>query len=538
MHDVRKVEPILVFEGILGDKKYMLVRTARYSLALSLASLLPYCNPATSLAAPQSIVLDAALANGSKSLTVIFTPASSAVGCTYSLYGSPVRSKLATQITAATLLSDLTGASGRSVLQANSVKRLRITGKRAPRIYFRAQLQCPDGVVLSNIDSVRPKIRKKGGLRKASRWVQDLEGRFSSSTLRIARAFSNLSFQAPVDLQNAGDGTNRLFVVEQGGRIHVFENNPEVAAKILFLDIHTKVVSGGERGLLGLAFHPQYSSNGYFYVHYSKAGSGDTVIARYRVSSGNANVADPASELVILEVEQPYTNHNGGTIVFGPDGFLYIALGDGGSGGDPEGHGQNRQTLLGSILRIDVDNPANGGNYGIPSDNPFVGNTQGFKEEIYAYGLRNPWRISFDSQTGRLWAGDVGQGRREEVDIIENGKNYGWNIMEGSICYSPSSGCNLSGLTLPVTDYSHSVGSSITGGYVYRGTSNPSLIGLYVYADFISGMLWSLAYDGINGTNYDLFSTELQISSFGVDENRELYFLSYADGTIYAFSST
>mgnify|MGYP001262301701 CR=1 FL=1 len=244
-------------------------------------------------------------------------------------------------------------------------------------------------------------------------------------------AFPNLTFARPVDLQHAGDGSDRIFIVEQAGVIRVFANTSSVATADTFLNIQNRVNdSGNEEGLLGLAFHPNFATNGYFYVNYTASNPRRTVVARYRVSA-NPNRADANSEFVLLTVNQPYENHNGGQLAFGPDGYLYIGMGDGGSGGDPQNNGQDRRGLLGDMLRIDVDNPAGGLNYGIPPDNPFVGNTSGYREEIYAYGFRNPWRFSFDFVTGWLWVGDVGQGSREEVDIVEKGLNYGWRIMEG-----------------------------------------------------------------------------------------------------------
>jgi hypothetical protein len=233
-------------------------------------------------------------------------------------------------------------------------------------------------------------------------------------------------------------------------------------------------------------------------------------------------------------VGQPFGNHNGGQIRFGLDGFLYIALGDGGSGGDPQDNGEDLTTLLGSLLRIDVDNPSGGMNYGMPTDNPFVGNTEGARKEIYAYGLRNPWRFSFDPPTGTLWLADVGQGSLEEIDIIEAGGNYGWDIMEGTQCFEPSSGCNTDGLILPVHEYGRSLGQSVTGGFVYRGARVPGLIGQYVYADFVSGRIW--AYTEVTDTNVELLDTNLGISAFGVDEAQELYFTAF-DGRIYRFTT-
>ena len=254
---------------------------------------------------------------------------------------------------------------------------------------------------------------------------------FAQISLELEPAFDNLSFDRPVDIQHAGDGTNRVFVVEQHlGRIQVFENDKSVGSSQTFLEL-AEVNTGFEEGLLGLAFHPDYETNGHFFVYYSTSGPRRSVVSRFTVDASNPNVADPASELVILEIAQPFSNHNGGQLAFGPfDGHLYIGLGDGGDGGDPQDHGENRQTLLGSMLRINVDNATEATPYEIPADNPYVGNTNEFREEIFAYGLRNPWRFSIDPETGDIWAGDVGQGTWEEVDLIVNGGNYGWDIME------------------------------------------------------------------------------------------------------------
>lgn len=352
----------------------------------------------------------------------------------------------------------------------------------------------------------------------------------------IEVAFPHLSFMRPVDLQHAGDSSGRLFIVEQRGRIFVFPNEASVPEAEVFLDIRSRVFSrGNERGLLGLAFHPDYAANGYLFVNYTAENPKRTVIARFQVDSTHVNRGDVNSEVVLLEIDQPYGNHNGGQIAFGPDGYLYIALGDGGSAGDPEQRSKNPAELLGSILRIDVDHPADGKNYGIPADNPFVGNTSGYHEEIYAYGLRNPWRFSFDPDTGQLWAGDVGQNRREEVDIIVNGGNYGWDVMEGNDCFEPRFRCDKEGLIPPVWEYGRRQGGSITGGYVYRGERRPELVGSYIYADYVSGRIWALR-QGEEVENTLLMDSDLNISSFGVDANRELYFCAF-DGKIYRFAS-
>lgn len=356
---------------------------------------------------------------------------------------------------------------------------------------------------------------------------------------QIELAFPNLTFSQPVDLQFAPDSSDRLFVVEQAGRIFSFANEKQTSQKNLFLDITDRVNDiGSEEGLLGLAFHPQFRTNGYFFVDYTAANPRRSVISRFRIDLNNPNQADPNSEFVLLEVNQPFSNHNGGQIQFGPDGYLYIGLGDGGSGGDPLGNGQNRQTLLGALLRIDVDKTSPGKNYAIPPDNPFAGNTNNFREEIYAYGLRNPWRFTFDLSSGWLWLADVGQNRYEEVNIIRSGGNYGWNIMEGFQCFSPPTGCNSAGLEMPVWVYNHSVGQSITGGYVYRGTRVPELYGKYIYGDFVSGRIWSLSYDGTNPPqNSELLNTSLAISTFGRDENNRLFIVDYG-GRIFQFEES
>ncbi len=358
---------------------------------------------------------------------------------------------------------------------------------------------------------------------------------------QLEEAYPNLSFTNPVDFQ-AYNGTTDVFVVEQAGIIKRFNNSPTVDSYTVFLDITEDVYSGGERGLLGLAFHPNFTSNGLFYVYYTVSDPRPTVdsrsiVAQFNVSQTDPLIADPQTKMIIMEIDQPYGNHNAGQIDFGPDNYLYIALGDGGSGGDPLNNGQNRATLLGSILRIDIDNSTDGKNYSIPVDNPFVGNSEGYREEIYAYGLRNPWRFSFDTDMDRLWVGDVGQSEYEEVDIIEKGKNYGWKIMEGEHCYSPSAGCNTTGLELPIIEYSHSVGNSITGGYVYRGEAIPSLVGKYIYGDYGSGRIWALEYDGMNDPiNTELMLSGKAISSFGTDAENNLYVLHYF-GEIYLLTS-
>jgi glucose/arabinose dehydrogenase len=330
-------------------------------------------------------------------------------------------------------------------------------------------------------------------------------------------------------MQVAPGDNSTFYVAQQDGVIRSFANSESVSQSEQFFDVSSLIAnSSDERGLLGLAFHPNFSENGYFYVHYTDLDD-DSEIARFTRGQGLA------SKKTILKVDQPFTNHNGGQLAFGPDGFLYIALGDGGSGGDPLNNGQDGTTLLGSIVRLDVDTPDNV-LYRIPARNPFVGNSSGFREEIYAYGFRNPWRISFDPVTDRLFAGDVGQGQVEEIDLVLPGRNYGWNIMEGSRCFNPSSNCNRNGLELPIAEYFHPTGFAVIGGYVYRGSRVPGLSGAYLYGDFATGIIFSLRI-GADGsvTNGQLLPTELSISAFGRDNAGEVYVVDYAGGGIYRF---
>ncbi|MDW8140876.1 MAG: PQQ-dependent sugar dehydrogenase [Candidatus Bipolaricaulota bacterium] len=338
-------------------------------------------------------------------------------------------------------------------------------------------------------------------------------------------------FARPVYVTHAGDGSGRLFVVEQAGIIKIIRDGRTLATP--FLDIRDRVEMGArmsdERGLLSVAFHSKYKENGRFFVNYTarKQNVLKSVIAEYKVSPTNPDIAD-RTERVLLEVDQPFANHNGGLNKFGPDGFLYIGLGDGGAAGDPLNAGQSLDTLLGKILRIDVERDP----YAIPQDNPFVGQANA-KGEVWAYGLRNPWRFSFDRCTGRLFAGDVGQNRLEEIDLIEKGKNYGWKIMEGSQCYDPPALCNTQGLELPIAEYDHSLGCSVTGGYVYRGTQYPSLVGHYLFGDYCSGRIWSLVQESSGRwVMRQLIDSPYSISSFGEDEQGELYVVHHG-GALY-----
>lgn len=358
-------------------------------------------------------------------------------------------------------------------------------------------------------------------------WSKDSEtSSTTTSGISLSNIFEPTSFERPVGLEHRVGKPDLLYIVEQPGRIMSVNINKPKEKPTLILDITGRVNDrGNEQGLLGLAFHPKHPNQAY--VNYTT--ETHTVIARYDTDSTNPALLDPKSEQVLLTFKQPYPNHNGGQLAFGPDGYLYIATGDGGSSGDPQNNSQNLQSLLGKILRIDVDKQANGLLYAIPADNPFI--NKGAKE-IYAYGLRNPWRFSFDTVTGKLWAADVGQNRFEEIDIIEKGKNYGWRIQEGFECYEPKVGCNKTGLAQPLYTYGRDQGVSVTGGYVYRGKKLPELTGSYVYADYGTGKIWALTQSS-NGTvkNKILLESGLNIASFGTDATGELY-LCTQDGKI------
>ena len=336
---------------------------------------------------------------------------------------------------------------------------------------------------------------------------------------------------APLAVVDAGDGSGRLFIVEQTGKIKIWNGTSVLATA--FLDVGPLVSCCGEQGLLGLAFHPSYETNGLFYINYTD-NAGDTVISRYSVS-GNPNIAN-ATGTPILTIDQPQPNHNGGQLAFGPDGYLYIGMGDGGGQGDPSNLAQNIESLLGKILRIDVNAPT----YAIPPDNPLVG--QAGRDEIWAIGLRNPWRFSFDRQNGDLWIADVGEDIKEEVNLQPTGttalRNYGWRLMEGTSCYNPPVDCNPGTLTLPTVEYAHGEGDcAITGGYRYRGSAVPFFAGKYLYGDYCSGRIWAASQSGATWSSLLLIDSSMFVSSFGEDEAGELYVADHAAGVVYKINA-
>jgi glucose/arabinose dehydrogenase len=373
-------------------------------------------------------------------------------------------------------------------------------------------------------------------------WAQ---GGVAQPAVALLRLIPEEALRRPVHLAELPDGQGELVVVEQAGLIKRFRPDAPRAAGV-FLDHRGRVSDrGNEEGLLSIAFHPRFAENRTFYIYYAAADPRRTVLARMTYDPARRGAA-PASERVLLEVAQPYSNHKGGQLAFGPDGMLYVGLGDGGSGGDPHGNGQNAAQLLGKILRLDVDHPAPGLPYGIPPDNPFAAAQGGpnsayrpaNRPEIFALGLRNPWRFSFDRETGLLYAADVGQDEIEEVDLIVRGGNYGWNVLEGTRCFRPSRDCPRAGFISPLAEYTHAEGISITGGFVYRGRALPALRGRYVFGDFGAGTVWTLpALDRTPLRDQAplldktvLLQTRLLLSSFGEDRQGELYLLDLRGG--------
>ncbi|WP_372662569.1 sorbosone dehydrogenase family protein [Cohnella sp.] len=345
--------------------------------------------------------------------------------------------------------------------------------------------------------------------------------------LSLENIFGTQTFEKPVGFEHREGYAEFIYVIEQPGRIVSMNLEKPEAEPVIVLDISDRVYDeGGEQGLLGVAFHPKKPNQAY--VNYTT--QTHTVISRYTADPDQSERLDPSSEEVLLTFEQPFSNHNGGQLAFGPDGYLYIATGDGGSGGDPQNNSQNLKTMLGKILRIDVDGKTGDHAYAIPPDNPFINQEV---PEIYAYGLRNPWRFSFDQETGLLWAADVGQNRLEEINIIAKGKNYGWRIQEGTECFNPKNDCDTSGLEQPLFTYGRDIGVSITGGYVYRGEHLPDLAGWYIYSDYGTGTVWALRQDADGSiVNKTLLESEENITSFGTDSAGEIY-LCTQEGQIF-----
>ena len=488
--------------------------------------------PGLGWAAPGSVDLAARVSRRGKVLT--FTPSFGvgAVGeCTLTLYGAPRRQQLEDRRNDAQVLIQYEGTLSGQLLRARAVPLLKRSsrGRARRRFFFSLEADCPGARVVSPVASVRIRgIRGRG--RRPAKWLRALGRKIQGLSVVLREVPGDLQFSRPIDFQTAPGQTDRVYIAEQAGKIFSVTIGETNSEKTLFLDIEDEVACCGERGLLGFAFHPDFENSGFLFVHYNEGGTGDTLLERYQVQNG---VVNKASATLFLRIAQPASNHNAGSIAFGLDGFLYFPLGDGGGAGDSFNNAQDLSTLLGSLLRIDVDTPEGNRNYSIPSDNPFVGNNSGFREEAWAYGFRNPFRMSIDPETGDLWLGDVGQSSFEEIDLVTRGGNYGWNTLEGNECFNPPQNCNRSGLEAPVLAYPHSQGASVIGGHVYRGNGLAGFKGAYIYGDFISGRIWSLRRSGDEVLNAELLDTDKLISCIGRDTTGELYVLDLGSGGVF-----
>lgn len=481
----------------------------------------------------QELRLSARLAKSGTSFRAAGTLARNRNDCSIALFSSASRSSLNASITRGAHLASFPAGRRSRSFSAHSLSTLKRPRSGRTSIYFRARAVCSDRTFISRIVVLIPPQPGSTGIATPTEWILALRNRILAATVTVDEAFPSLSFDNPVYVTHAPDSTDRLFVVEQQGVIRSFLNQASSTSSSVFLDIRSRTLFDGEQGMLGLAFHPRFAQNGQAFVFYNRTETRNLTVSRFTLTAGSSSDLDPNSELVLLDIPKPFENHNGGMIEFGQDGFLYIGTGDGGSGGDPLNNAQNRASLLGKILRIDVDAPEAPLAYGIPQSNPFINNASGFRTEIFAYGLRNPFRFSFDRLRGSLWAGDVGQSAREEINIISRGKNYGWNITEGNLCYPNPTGCSRRGLTAPVLDYPHDQGRSVTGGYVFRGKSTPYLYSQYIFGDFVSGRIWAFPSEGRNRAKVELLDSGISIASFGEDRAGNLLIVSYSDGKLY-----
>lgn len=494
-----------------------------FFLALSLAA-------GIFVPAARAVDLNVVSDSGTSGVTFAVSSEASTAGCVVEIFGSDRKDELGTSRKGRFRVARGVGSGGTIFFRATKLPVVRQIGGSTQefRGYFKAALSCQSTKRESTIRSAIFKASNSG--TEFGLWLTALRQRTKISDFQLQDALPGLTFTRPLDVRTT-PGSKRLLVVEQIGSIWAVQTDTPTLTKELFLDITSKTRAVGERGLIGLALHPNFEENGYFYVNYNDVPEGNSIIARY-TASGTPRVASAESEVVLLKINQRFPNHKGGALAFGPDGYLYIGLGDGGNSGDPERNAQNGQSYLGKILRIDVDTPDPGKLYGIPATNPFRGSAT-VLEEIFAIGFRNPFRFSFDFSTNQFWVGDVGQDRVEEVGLVESGKNYGWNTMEGSRCYLPTKNCAKKDLELPVAEYRHGEGYSVTGGYVYRGKKIPSLAGKYLFGDFTAGKVWTLTYDGARAKRELIFDTDYFISSFGLDGDGEILLVSYGEGRVY-----
>lgn len=491
-------------------------------LLLSLSCLL--LAEGTSFAAP-TVILRSHRAEEKGEVRISLLRTGLTNGCSTKIYAAGSRASLLSRTVRREIFS--TRASTEILgVNARSLPRSAVTS-----IHFQAETTCPDSErVSSNI--VVSSFNGKDGTKRVGEaaLINRLNERARGKFLSLSTLGAGLSFPRSLEFQDAGNG--RFYIVRQTGKIETFEATRSASSSNTFLDITSRVLSSGERGLLGLAFHPNFLTNREFFVFYIAVGTGTSTISRFR-STLDGISSDPTTEEILLTIDQTTAIHKGGTLRFGPDGYLYISVGDGGPQGDPSGNGQSKTTLKGKILRINVDSSSGDKPYSIPSDNPFVGNSSGVREEIYAFGFRNPFKFSFDRSKGTLWAGDVGLSTKEEIDIVRKGKNYGWNIQEGTTCFKPKRNCSTKRLVAPIYEYPRTDGASVIGGYVYRGQDLYPLAGLYLFGDFTNGKIWALLRSGGEVHRFKVLDSKFLLSSFGEDREGEIYLLDYLGGDMF-----
>lgn len=484
-----------------------------------------------------AVTLNVSVDDETRGVTVSVFDVTSTSGCEITIFNGKTGRELSSARTGRVVVARAIGGGGATIFKAKSVPAVQTSlgsayrGQVTYQSFFRAAVSC-NGIKKESLVTAARFPTASDGVA-FDEWLRAFRRKLKPAEYQVTDAFPGAKFERPLDVRAVSEGGGRILVVEQGGVVWSLSSSGKKEA---FLDLSSKTQVSGEQGLLGMALHPRFHENGFVYVNYIKFPEGNTVISRF-TATGSPSVAALDSELPLLVVDQVTPIHKGGALAFGPDGYLYIGLGDGGAAGDPRGNAQNLRSFLGKVLRIDVDATEGGKPYAVPLSNPFRESLSA-QPEIFAYGFRNPFRFSFDLPTGRLWLGDVGQNRIEEIDIVESGKNYGWNTLEGTRCYPAGNSCNRRGMTGPVAEYDHSDGFSITGGYVYRGSKLPSLNGKYIFADFVAGTVWALNFNGSKASRTELFDTDLFFSSLGIDLAGELLLVSYGDGVIYRLAPT
>jgi len=514
----------------------MLIKTLRTSaLFIAFLTIVSLATPAFA-----EIRLHSELLQGGSELRAFVALDSNQASCRISLQAAQKRRPLNRGGSRIISLASVDTTESVVLFQSGDLLRPRLR-RPGPSIFFmRAIADCGEQQFKSDINRMRLRERPRRRFKTVRGWINQAVQNMQASELKLSEVYHDQEIDRPLGLASTQALPNQLFLLEQAGTVSRINLADSPATKHEYLNIeHLVYDEDFETGLLGLAFDPLYNENGLLYVFYSTQVNGSLIsrISRFEVQESLVGPVNVATETMLLEIPQPSPIHQGGQLAFGPDGYLYISVGDGGPGKDPGQNAQNTMSLLGSVLRIDPNRIASEPAYFVPADNQFV-NRPNFLPEIYAYGFRNPWRFSFDPLNGRLWLGDVGQARREEVNLVKKGGNYGWNVMEGTLCFEPAKNCRKRRYEAPILDYGRADGGSITGGYVYRGENIPALNGYYIFGDFLSGRIWALNSNRLKrATKILLFDTHHFISSFGVDDLNNQYFISFFEGKVFSLDS-